>query len=322
MENKFQETAPFLYDRMQIINSKAFRRLEGKTQVVSGNKNCHIRTRLTHSLEVEMIAITIAKILGRNQALVSAGSVGHDTAHVIFGHFGERFFTDKLGEDFRHEKFAAFVLEVVEGLVLQLETMRSIIYHSRGNGDIKLVNNDEWMEYDILMLSDKMGYVVSDVEDLKLEKEDAISSALNSFGSDRNSRLWTLISALCQESRENGSISFSKSQTAQDFKAIRAWTFKEVYPKIDLWRDENLTQILDDIMLFFRGRYTMRESVLLIALMGEDELERLYKNIHAKARAKVWEELENHKEFSYSEISGKVGDWAKMDFLNYYKKFV
>lgn len=50
----------------------------------------HLRTRLTRTLEVSQIAQTIAKILGVNQTLVEAISLGHDVGHTPFGHSGER----------------------------------------------------------------------------------------------------------------------------------------------------------------------------------------------------------------------------------------
>ena len=50
-------------DRDKIIHSKAFRRLNGKTQVFLTPEGDHYRTRLTHTLEVAQIADTIAREL-------------------------------------------------------------------------------------------------------------------------------------------------------------------------------------------------------------------------------------------------------------------
>ena len=56
-------------DRDRIIHCKAFRRLKDKTQVFLTPEGDHYRTRLTHTLEVSQIAITIAKALRMNEEL-------------------------------------------------------------------------------------------------------------------------------------------------------------------------------------------------------------------------------------------------------------
>ncbi|HMM38272.1 MAG TPA: dNTP triphosphohydrolase [Desulfovibrio sp.] len=80
----------FQRDRDRILYSKSFRRLSGKTQVFLTRSNDHVRNRLTHSLEVNQIASTTAKMLGLNDELIEAISLGHDIGHTPFGHVGER----------------------------------------------------------------------------------------------------------------------------------------------------------------------------------------------------------------------------------------
>lgn len=80
----------FQRDRDRILYSKSFRRLNGKTQVFLSRSNDHIRNRLTHSLEVNQIAKTTAKILGLNEELTESIALGHDIGHTPFGHVGER----------------------------------------------------------------------------------------------------------------------------------------------------------------------------------------------------------------------------------------
>ncbi len=50
-------------DRDRVIHSRAFRRLEAKTQVFTTRYSDHFRNRLTHTLEVAQIARTVAGAL-------------------------------------------------------------------------------------------------------------------------------------------------------------------------------------------------------------------------------------------------------------------
>lgn len=77
-------------DRDRILYSKAFRRLKGKTQVFFPAGSDHLRTRLTHTLEVSQIARTIINNLQMNEMLAEAIALGHDLGHTPFGHVGER----------------------------------------------------------------------------------------------------------------------------------------------------------------------------------------------------------------------------------------
>ena len=77
-------------DRDRILYSKAFRRLKGKTQVFLSSGSDHLRTRLTHTLEVSQIARTIINNLQMNETLTEAIALGHDLGHTPFGHVGER----------------------------------------------------------------------------------------------------------------------------------------------------------------------------------------------------------------------------------------
>ena len=79
----------FQRDRARIIHSRAFRRLEYKTQVFLNGTGDHLRTRLTHSIEVASISRTIARALRLNEDLAEAIALAHDLGHAPFGHSGE-----------------------------------------------------------------------------------------------------------------------------------------------------------------------------------------------------------------------------------------
>ena len=80
----------FMRDRDRILYSKPFRRMSRKTQIFLPSSDDHVRTRLTHSLEVAQISTISAEALGLDRDLTEAIALGHDFGHTPFGHTGER----------------------------------------------------------------------------------------------------------------------------------------------------------------------------------------------------------------------------------------
>ncbi len=76
-------------DRDRVIHSRAFRRLEYKTQVFLNGTGDHLRTRLTHTIEVAAISRNIASALSLNTDLAETIALAHDLGHSPFGHKGE-----------------------------------------------------------------------------------------------------------------------------------------------------------------------------------------------------------------------------------------
>src|SRR5579872_4025007 len=79
----------FQRDRDRIVHSRAFRRLENKTQVFPQGLSDHFRNRLTHTIEVSQIARTVASTLGLDGDLTEALALAHDIGHPPFAHAGE-----------------------------------------------------------------------------------------------------------------------------------------------------------------------------------------------------------------------------------------
>ncbi|KZN43774.1 dGTPase [Pseudoalteromonas luteoviolacea] len=114
-------------DRGRIINCAALRRLQQKTQVFPLERNAAVRSRLTHSLEVQQngrfIAQSIIKelrqtdgqtpLLDSEQAdalvsLVEMACIMHDIGNPAFGHFGEAAINDWFSNYFStHPVFAS-----------------------------------------------------------------------------------------------------------------------------------------------------------------------------------------------------------------------
>src|SRR6201993_656019 len=128
-------------DRDRVIHSRAFRRLEAKTQVFTQRYSDHFRNRLTHTIEVAQISRTIAAQLGLNADLVEALALVHDIGHPPFGHAGEKALDAAMrqhGFSFDHNLHALRIVEDFElryaafrGLNLTFEVREGIIKHSR-----------------------------------------------------------------------------------------------------------------------------------------------------------------------------------------------
>lgn len=62
----------FEIDKGRMIHCAAFRRLQGKTQVLGVGERDFYRTRLTHSLEIEQLGRGICDATGFNPDLIAA----------------------------------------------------------------------------------------------------------------------------------------------------------------------------------------------------------------------------------------------------------
>jgi dGTPase len=128
-------------DRDRVIHSRAFRRLEAKTQVFTTPFSDHFRNRLTHTLEVSQIARTVSEALGLNTDITEALALVHDIGHPPFGHAGEGQLDLRMrehGERFDHNLHALRIVEQFEqryidfpGLNLTFEVREVIIKPSR-----------------------------------------------------------------------------------------------------------------------------------------------------------------------------------------------
>lgn len=169
-------------DRDRIIHSRAFRRLEYKTQVFSRRYSDHFRTRLTHTLEVAQISRTVGKALVLNTDLVEALALVHDVGHPPYGHAGEEVL-DRLmrkhGEHFDHNLHALRIVEHFEqkyvnfpGLNLTFEVREGIIKHSRDYAPAKYPELREYrlserpaLEAQLIDVADEIAYNCADLDD-------------------------------------------------------------------------------------------------------------------------------------------------------------
>ena len=169
-------------DRDRIVHSRAFRRLEAKTQVFTARYSDHFRDRLTHTLEVSQIARTVAGALGLNAELVEALALVHDIGHPPFGHAGERKLDELMrafGGRFNHNLHALRIVEQFEhrylgfnGLNLTFEVREGIIKHSRDYPPSQFPEFAEYLldlrpplESQLIDWVDEIAYNTADLDD-------------------------------------------------------------------------------------------------------------------------------------------------------------
>jgi dGTPase len=157
----------FQRDRARIIHSRAFRRLEYKTQVFLNGTGDHLRTRLTHSIEVASISRTIARALSLNEDLAEAIALAHDLGHTPFGHSGEEILAECMRDHggFEHNRQSLRVVELLEsaypdfpGLNLTFEVREGLQKHERRGGFPTL-------EAQVADLADEITYYSHDLDD-------------------------------------------------------------------------------------------------------------------------------------------------------------
>lgn len=170
--------SPFQRDKDRIVHSRAFRRLEYKTQVFTNPFSDHYRTRLTHTIEVAGIGRTVSRALGLNEDLSEAIALAHDVGHPPFGHIGETIL-NKLMENndgFEHNIQSIRILEHLEhkypefdGLNLTSEVLKGLMKHEYTHKASSLTKNNNplqnTLEAQLVDIADEITYNSHDLDD-------------------------------------------------------------------------------------------------------------------------------------------------------------
>ena len=137
----------------------------------------HLRTRLTHSIEVASISRTIARSLSLNEDLAETIALAHDLGHSPFGHSGEEMLAECMQEHggFEHNRQSLRVVELLEnaypnfaGLNLTFEVREGLrkhqaFYEPPGPGEEKY--RCPSLEAQIANLADEITYYSHDLDD-------------------------------------------------------------------------------------------------------------------------------------------------------------
>ncbi len=172
----------FQRDRDRVIHSRAFRRLEAKTQVFTPGLSDHFRNRLTHTIEVAQIARTLANVLQLDEDLTEALALAHDIGHPPFAHAGEEALDAEMkrfGDRFEHNLHALRIVESFEqryarfpGLNLSFEVREGIVKHSHDFNPGESAAADAYLpglrpplEAQLIDLADEVAYNAADLDD-------------------------------------------------------------------------------------------------------------------------------------------------------------
>ena len=199
---KYPEAPPewrteYQRDRDRVIHSRAFRRLEYKTQVFLNGTGDHLRTRLTHTMEVAAITRNISRALRLNEDLAETIALAHDLGHSPFGHKGETVLQRLMKKHggFEHNRQSLRIVEELEqkyprfaGLNLTWEVREGLVKHytaydhpSKRKG---FAAKSSSLEAQVANLADEITYYSHDLDD-GLDSE-----LLSEPQLDRNVRIW------------------------------------------------------------------------------------------------------------------------------------
>ncbi len=289
----------FQRDRDRILHSRAFRRLEHKTQVFLDGTGDHYRTRLTHTIEVAAIARTLARTLGLNEDLAETIALAHDIGHPPFGHTGEY----KLDEimkahnlRFDHNEHSLKLVDELiekypgfEGLNLTWETRTGLIKHRKGHAAL---DGEELLpmlslEAQVADIADDLTYCGHDVDD-GLESELITEKDLSSLVIWQKAAEISLKSSGTKENRKSSDYivrclidSMVKDVTTQSDKNLTEFNIKspeeaQNYSKPLIAFSREYKSITEELKAFLSKNLYKNQKVVEVNNSCAAKLEKLF----------------------------------------------
>src|SRR6476620_7993595 len=166
-EPRHEYRTEFQRDRARIIHSRAFRRLEYKTQVFLNGTGDHLRTRLTHTIEVASISRTSARALRLNEDLAEAIALAHDLGHSPFGHSGEEMLAECMRENggFENNDQSLRVVDLLEEVYPEFPGINLTFEVREGLQKHRKVEGYPTLEAQIANIADEITYYSHDLDD-------------------------------------------------------------------------------------------------------------------------------------------------------------
>jgi dGTPase len=215
----------FERDLDRVKHSRPWRRLAGKCQVFVAPEDDHLRTRLTHAVEVAQVATGIARAANLCLPLVEAIALAHDCGHGPGGHASEEAFSPYLPDaGYDHAVYGADV--TLGPLNLCSETLDGVRNHSWRRPAPRTA------EGEVVAWADRIAYVCHDFEDACragiLAQGDLPSGVVDVVGTRRSEQIGTFVLAVLDAVERTGRVGMSEP-AANALAAFRAFNFERIY---------------------------------------------------------------------------------------------
>src|SRR5438094_2060578 len=218
----------FERDLDRVKHSHAWRRLAGKCQVFIAPEDDHLRTRLTHAVEVAQVATGISRVTGLCVPLTEAIALAHDCGHGPAGHSSEEAFSPYVPGGYDHAVYGADV--TLARLNLCRETSDGVRNHS-------------WRrpapatpEGEVVAWADRIAYVCHDFEDAVrariLTPEDLPPEVRDVVGDQRADQVGTFVHAVLDAIDRTGEIGMTEP-AASALTTFRDFNFERIYLRPD-----------------------------------------------------------------------------------------
>jgi dGTPase len=214
----------FERDLDRIKHSRPWRRLAGKCQVFVAPEDDHLRTRLTHAVEVAQVATGIARAANLCLPLVEAIALAHDCGHGPAGHASEDAFAPYLPGGYDHAVYGADV--TLEPLNLCVQTLDGVRNHSWRRPP------PATPEGEVVAWADRIAYVCHDFDDAcragLLTPADLPAAVTDVVGTRGSEQIGAFVHAVLDGIDRTGRVAMTQPE-ADALAAFRQFNFERIY---------------------------------------------------------------------------------------------
>ncbi|MBN2017151.1 MAG: HD domain-containing protein [Candidatus Cloacimonetes bacterium] len=319
-EHEKRLRGPFAVDRVRILYTGAYRRYQGKTQVVyfSNLFDEEMSNRSLHTTYVAQVSRSIGKMLRLNLDLIEAIALGHDLGHPPFGHDGEEMLSEccvnhGIGR-FHHNIESLYIVDQItnhgKGLNLTFQVRDGIVSHDGEVHDeelhpkrhktekdlqefLKIMKTEDTtsppatLEACVVRIADTIAYIGQDIEDAIrlgfLKRDELPKDAVQKLGSTNEQIVSTLIMNVVYHSFDKDFVAFGKD-TSDALYTLKKFNYQKIYTHPWIKKE----------------KYTIRRGMKILFGKYMNDLEK--KNDDSK----IYNHFLNHKSEQYLESTNNA----------------